>query len=118
MIQQFTIHDWVPDALANVSGDHWRKREKKLKAAQIMVWAAAKQADIKPTLGRAKVTITLSFKLTRRRDTDNLYSRIKGVLDGLVKGGWIVDDSTDWLDLSVKSAKGELSTCIEIESQE
>lgn len=99
--QTLFINDWLPEPLTNVSGDHWRKREKKLKAAQIMVWAAAKQFGLMPIPGRVKLTITLVFTINRRRDTDNLYARCKGLIDGLVKGGWITDDSTDLLNLTV-----------------
>lgn len=111
------IVNWLPEPLANVSRDHWTKREKKLKAAQIMVWASAKHANLTPVSGRARLTITLVFPQNRRRDTDNLYARVKGVVDGLVKGGWIVDDDTEHLDLRVQAEvrPGQKATEITLE---
>lgn len=102
-IQSLQIEGWLPAPNANVSGDNWRKRQKRLKAAQIMVWATAKQAGWVPVHGRAKLTVILVFGVQRRRDTDNNYSRCKGLIDGLVKGGWLTDDSPDVLDLNVKA---------------
>ncbi len=101
--QTLLIRDWLPEPLSNVSADHWRKRERKLKAAQVMVWASAKQAGLVPVVGRALVHIELVFPVKRRRDADGLHSRIKGVLDGLVRGGWIEDDSIDHIDLRVSA---------------
>lgn len=102
-VQSLEIEGWLPAPNANVSGDNWRKREKRLKAAQVMVWATAKQAEWVPVQGRAKLTVTLVFGVQRRRDTDNLYSRVKGLVDGVVKGGWLRDDSSDVLELVVKA---------------
>jgi Holliday junction resolvase RusA-like endonuclease len=99
--QSLAIEGWLPAPNANVSADNWRKRQKRLKAAQVMVWAAAKQAGWIPLAGRARVTVTLVFGQQRRRDVDNLYARCKGLIDGIVKGGWITDDSSDVLDLKV-----------------
>lgn len=102
--QTLIINDWVPDQLANGSHGHWSQRAKKLKAASIMVWSAGKQVDFRPVKGRVKVTITLVFAMKRRRDTDNLYARCKGVIDGLVKGGWISDDNSEVMELVVLEA--------------
>jgi len=101
--QRLVIPDWLPEQLANSSHGHWSTRQKKLQAAQTMVWASAKHANLRPVTGRARVTVVLVFGSKRRRDTDNLYSRTKGVIDGLVKGGWLVDDDTDHLDLQVRA---------------
>ncbi len=117
--QTLEIPGWLPEPLANVSGDHWRKREKKLRNAQTVVWVAAKQAGWAPVTGRAKLTITLVFGVQRRRDTDNLYARVKGCVDGLKphpaataqfkqalvidSPGWITDDDTEHLELVVRA---------------
>ena len=115
MTRTITIRDWLPEPLANVSGDNWRLREKKLKAASIMVWTSAKQEGLEPVEGRALVNIILVFPSKRRRDADNLYARVKGVLDGLVKGGWIQDDSTDTINLLVGWRIGQKATVITVE---
>jgi len=99
--QTLIIRDWLPEPLSNGPHGHWSTRQKKLQAAQMMVWASAKHAGLQPVTGRACVTVVLVFGSKRRRDTDNLYARCKGVVDGLVKGGWIVDDDTEHLDLQV-----------------
>lgn len=117
-VQHLEIVGWLPAPNSNVHADGWRKRQVRLKAAQVMVWAAAKQAEWTPVPGRAKLTVTFVFGQHRRRDTDNLYSRAKGLIDGLrgatpstiggfprtsARAGWIVDDSTEWLELVVKA---------------
>jgi hypothetical protein len=101
--QVLTINNWLPEPLSNVHADHWRKRERKLKAAQVMIWAAGKHAALQPMVGRVRVTFVLVFPVNRRRDADGLHTRIKGCLDGLVKGGWLVDDSTEHIDLVVRA---------------
>lgn len=117
-VQTLVINDWLPEQLANGSHGHWSVRQKKLKAAHIMVWAAAKQEGLQPVVGRARVTIKLVFPVNRRRDADGLHARIKGVLDGLVKGGWLVDDSTDHIELRVTAEvrPGHKGTEITLES--
>ncbi len=116
MIQRCTINDWLPEQLANGPHGHWSVRRKKLQAAQTMAWAACRQAEWKPVAGKALLTVTLVFGVSRRRDTDNLHSRIKGLLDGIVKGGWIKDDSTEWLELRVRSEvqPGRKATVLEL----
>jgi hypothetical protein len=116
--QELVIKDWLPDALTNGPRGHWSVYQKKLKAAQTMVWAEAKHQGLKPITGRARVTITLVFGVERRRDRDGLFSRVKGLLDGLVKGGWLVDDSLAWLDLDVRAEvqKGVKETRITLEA--
>lgn len=101
--QRLVIRDWLPDQLANGQHGHWSTRQKKITAAKEMVWASAKWANWQPVLGKARLTITLVFPVKRRRDRDGLYTRIKGVVDGLVQGGWITDDNLDVLDLEVRA---------------
>ena len=113
------ITDWLPAALTNGSRGHWSTYQKKLKAAQTMVWASAKHADLLgvPPTRRARLTITLMFPVNRRRDTDGLYARVKGCVDGLVYGGWIVDDDIAHLELIVRAAveRGRKATILELE---
>lgn len=113
------IPDWLPAQLANGPHGHWSQRQKKLKQAQTMVWASAKHADLLgvPPNRRARLTITLVFPVNRRRDTDGLYARVKGCVDGLVYGGWIVDDDLAHLELIVRAVvlPGEKATVLELE---
>lgn len=117
-VQRLVIEGWLPEQIANQVRMHWSGRQKKLEDAQTMVWSAAKQADWRPVTGKARLTITLVFGIARRRDTDNLYSRVKGVCDGLVKGGWIVDDDTEHLELIVRAETrpGQKQTVLTLEA--
>jgi len=100
-VQTLVIPAWLPEQVANGPHGHWSTRQKKLGNAQLVTWSAAKNARWIPVTGRAKLTVTFIFPVRRRRDIDNLYARAKGVVDGVKRGGWIVDDSSEWLDLSV-----------------
>lgn len=102
-VQYAQINGWLPAANSNVRADTWQKRQKRLKAAQTMVWAHCKHLGWQPVQGKARLTVTFVFPNQRRRDYDGLVSRVKGVVDGLVKGGWIEDDDLDHLDLQVRS---------------
>jgi hypothetical protein len=119
-LQTIAIEGWRPEQIANSSHGHWSVRQKKLSIAQATVWAAAMQAGWRFVPGRVRLTITLVFAQERRRDTDNLYARVKGCVDGLrthrvrrvngiklprpvVRLGWFSDDSADVLDLVVKA---------------
>ena len=115
--QSFCMAGWVPAAVANGSYGHWSTHQRKLRGAQVHTTVCAREAGIRPVAGRARVVITLTFPNHRRRDTDNLYARCKGVIDGLVRGGYIEDDDTDRLDLVVKGVvcTGYTSTLIELE---
>jgi Holliday junction resolvase RusA-like endonuclease len=116
--QHLVIHGWLPEPLSNGPHGHWSQRQKKLQSAQIMVWASARHARLQPIKGRVCCTVTLVFGVKRRRDTDNLYARVKGVVDGLVKGGFIEEDNTDMLDLRVRAETrpGERATEITLEA--
>jgi Holliday junction resolvase RusA-like endonuclease len=119
MTTRVVIPDWLPAQLANGSHGHWSTRRKALEAAQRTTWAFCTNADLAgvPPTTRARLTVTLVFPVHRRRDTDNLYSRVKGVVDGLVRGGWIVDDDIAHLELRVRAevARGRKSTVIDLE---
>lgn len=101
--QRLTIPYWVPESLANGSRGHWSTHQRKLQDAHLRVWANARFARLKRITGHVRLTVTLVFPQQRRRDTDNLYARVKGVVDGLVKGGWIEDDDTEHLELIVRA---------------
>lgn len=101
MTQHLTIPGWLPEPLTNGPHGHWSVKQRKLQAAQTMVWSAAKQADWTPVKEFAVLTINLVFPVKRVRDRDGIYSRVKGCVDGLVRGGWIADDSMEHIDLRV-----------------
>lgn len=101
--QSLVIPAWLPEQVANARHAHWGQRYTQLKHAQVTVWAAAMRAKWRPIKGRAKLTVTFIFPQQRRRDVDNLYARAKGVVDGVKRGGWIVDDDSAHLDLVVRA---------------
>ncbi len=49
---------------------------------------------------RAKLSLTFVFAKHRRRDRDNLLSRFKPGLDGIVASGLLVDDDAEHLEIS------------------
>ncbi len=50
--------------------------------------------------GLVVIRPTFTYPQERRRDQDNLCTGVlKAVLDGLVRGGWIEDDSHDYVQL-------------------
>ncbi|GAI59902.1 unnamed protein product [marine sediment metagenome] len=49
---------------------------------------------------RAKLSLTFVFPEHRRRDRDNLLSRFKPGLDGIVASGLLVDDDAEHLEIS------------------
>ncbi len=103
MIQTLTIPDWFPAWNPNGTGNrsHWAALAKRKKADELMVWASAKHANWRKVEGKARLTIVFVYPRRVRLDTDNLYARVKGCVDGLKP--WFRDDSTEWLDLHVTS---------------
>jgi len=116
-VQRCIIEHWVPEQLANSNLNRF-VRQKRHNAAQVMVWASCMQVGWRPVTGKARLTITLIFSMKRRRDADNLHSRCKGLIDGVVKGGWIEDDNPEILDLEVRSEvqPGRKATILELEA--
>ena len=65
---------------------------------------------------KAHITITWIAKDKRRRDVDNLFSSMKGYIDGLVHVGLITDDSAMNVNYTLKYEQGEKNdTVIEVE---
>ena len=73
-------------------------------------------------LNKAHITITWKSADNRNRDIDNLFSAMKGSLDGLVSAGVIIDDSAKHVSYTLKYEWGdgieESQTVIEIEGTE
>ena len=99
--QTATIENWLPENVANARMHHMA-RHRAHSAAKQRAWVAATFAGWVPVQGRARLVVT--FVVPDRRyllDTDNLYSRAKGCVDGL-KGHWFRDDGPEDLDLEVR----------------
>jgi Holliday junction resolvase RusA-like endonuclease len=91
---------------------HWRTQRRETKDWVLMVRAACGLPQFGKVQGRCKVTITLYRK--RLQDPDNAVASVKPVLDALVRNGWLVDDSAEYLELHVKEEKSkEQRTVIE-----
>jgi len=97
--QEVTIDGFLPVQVANGAHGHWSKRYRMHRVEMATAWGAAKHAGWQRITSRARLTITLVFSVPRRRDTDNLYARCKGLVDGIKP--FCVDDSTEWLELIV-----------------
>ncbi|AKJ72084.1 RusA family crossover junction endodeoxyribonuclease [Gordonia alkanivorans] len=73
---------------------HWRKVHQAKNLAETLVWAAAKQARIRPLTAPQTVSVVWYTPDARRRDTDALGPMLKASLDALVKSGVLVDDDS------------------------
>lgn len=101
---------------------HWAKQRREVKQ-----WASAAGylfyvLGVKEATGPRRVSIT-SYRRQRFHDDANLVGGCKGLIDGLVRAGLLVDDSRQWAtftyaqDLASASplGKGVPCTLIEIE---
>jgi len=72
--------------------------------------------------GLVVIRPTFTYPQKRRRDDDNLCTGVlKAALDGLVRGGWIEDDSHDYVQLEspvVRVDPGVRSLVLEFETSE
>lgn len=93
---------------------HWAKRRAMKKEWRIAIIAAFGTA--RPTQAKDKRLVTITIRTPRARDHANLWlAADKLILDNLTVLGWIVDDSTTWLDVEVRSEKGPAEVTIDIE---
>ena len=85
---------------------HWAERYQAAMAYRDAVYYscvdARNRAIASGTLAfvRAKLSLTFVFPERRRRDRDNLLSRFKPGLDGIVASGLVVDDDAEHLEIS------------------
>ena len=108
----------VPPSLNKFAGreNTWAYRAAKTTWTNAVLWAirAAKAAPERP-YARADVTITYYFGNRNRHDADN-YSG-KFLLDGLTRGGVIVDDDLKHITTAIRGAydAGKPRTVITVE---
>lgn len=117
MIQRCTIADWLPSMSANGSHGHWRSAQKQHDTDMHTTYGALLYAGWKRVESKARLRITLVFSVRRRRDTDNLYYRCKGVIDGIKP--FLVDDDTEHLEIVppvVLVERGRRGVELELES--
>ena len=87
----------------NGSQVHWRKKHAaNLEVRETMMALLNEQGhnakfnsreNGQNLIWRAKVTLTVTFPVKRKRDDDNLRARCKPILDSLVHWGVLADDS-------------------------
>lgn len=93
----------VPPSLNRVAGRNnvWEYRTTKKKWTEAVQWAIkAERAKPKEPFEHANITITYFFKTAARHDADN-YSG-KFLLDGLTRGGVIVDDDLKHITTTIR----------------
>ncbi len=85
---------------------HWAEGYKEARAYRDAVFYSCVDArnraiaSGKLAFVRAKLSLTFVFPEHRRRDIDNLLSRFKPGLDGIVASGLLVDDDAEHLEIS------------------
>lgn len=98
---------------------HWAKQRREVSSWEIQFRAFVRPI---PTTTKQHVTIT-SYRRQPFHDEANLIGGCKGVVDGLVRAGLLVDDSTTWASFTYRQdtaaisplGKGVPCTVIEIE---
>lgn len=104
--QVATIPDWHPaQRLNSQTKRHWSAIQKQHDAEAQRAYWAAKAAGWTRLEGRVRLEIVFVYPRRYRVDADNLYARVKGILDG-IKTHFFKDDSTEWLDLRVRARFG------------
>lgn len=75
---------------------HWARQRREVSSWEIQFRVLAPPAALAPYTGKKlHVTIT-SYRRQRFHDEANLIGGCKGLVDGLVRAGVLVDDSTTW----------------------
>lgn len=72
---------------------HWRAQRREVKAWELLARAAAAG---QPRAGGKVLVHIHAFRRQRTRDEANLVGGCKGLIDGLVRAGLLVDDSREW----------------------
>jgi hypothetical protein len=103
---------------------HWAKQRREVSGWEVQFRALTSPASLAPyTAKKLHVTIT-SYRRQRFHDEANLIGGCKGLVDGLVRAGVLVDDSTTWATFTyrqetlAKSPLGYLQPCTVVEIEE
>lgn len=92
---------------------HFRKRKELAEVWYALLYSAFFHEGITRAKGKRSVVITVVSK--HERDHQNNYlAADKLILDNLTRLGWLVDDSPEWLTLTLYSATGTPRTGIEV----
>ena len=79
---------------------HWSTGSRFKKRYTEFVYWVCKQQRLFPVSGRVKITITF-YEQNLRRDSDNVISANKYILDGLVMAGIIQNDTKKCVELYI-----------------
>jgi len=93
----------VPRTANRLLRCHWGTRARENKRLRNHLVATAGHARFGDTVGKQRVRITVHRR--RLQDPDNAVASVKGLVDGLVRLGWLRDDSAEWCELEVKEVK-------------
>lgn len=92
---------------------HWAVRKRQKDSYYLELYAAFK--DNLPTKATGKRDVKIEITSSRLRDHANLWlAADKLILDNLVKLGWLVDDSPDYVDAFVTGKTGVSQVVIDI----
>lgn len=101
-VLSITIPD-CPPSLNKVLRMHWANKRKLNTRWQALVWALIPHKGNRWEQKRKRVVLTLHH--SRFYDKDNAYGACKVVVDAMRHCGFIVNDTAEWLDLSVEQEK-------------
>ena len=93
----------VPSANATTR-EHWAVRKRRvdeltndLIGVRWTAIAFQHMTNLTPVFTRARATLTLYFRDSRRRDPQNYLGGAKPLFDALQRSGWLADDDADHL---------------------
>src|ERR671938_20879 len=92
-----TVNDLPPSPNRRMA---WQKRRRIVKPLADSVAWQARAIGLPQPLQRARVQFTLIHARGPLRDADNAQSSCKELLDALVRGGMLVDDGPDHVELA------------------
>jgi len=79
---------------------HWAQKHLARTAVHQRVWLEAFIQQLPKMRGLVVIRPTFTYPIERRRDIDNACTGVlKHVIDALVRGAWLVDDSSDHVRL-------------------
>ena len=90
----------VTRSLSPNGRSHWAQTHLARTAVHQRIWIEAFTQQLPKMRGFVVIRPTFTYPQERRRDQDNLCTGVlKAALDGLVRGGWLEDDSHDYVQL-------------------
>ena len=84
----------------------WRKRHRTLKPWKEQTILLVRSERPRQPLAHASVVLTLAYLRKPFRDLDGAYACLKFLVDSLVQGGIIEDDSPEYIALEVRQVLG------------